>query len=169
MDENLKQIFLTHFDCYAWVEEDPDVTAMTMERFLEVCKLYGMTPTKTPNPQELQLMWNNPIQRLEYLRGEIEAERISQGEILELQSLAIHIKPGDVLLLEWAGVPERMTPKRQVELDEVANSLMEPQHPQFHDGIEMCVYVSKHFGDELTLAEAEYVETKMAELAEEPT
>lgn len=45
-------------------------------------------------------------QRLEYLRQEIEAERISYGEIAELQSLAEHIEPGDTLLLEWAGVPE---------------------------------------------------------------
>lgn len=44
--------------------------------------------------------------RLEYLRGEIEAERISYGEIAELQDLAPHIEPDDVLLLEWAGVPE---------------------------------------------------------------
>ncbi len=48
------------------------------------------------------------LARLEYLRGEIEAERISTGEILELQSLAPHIEPGDVLLLEWAGVPETL-------------------------------------------------------------
>jgi len=45
-------------------------------------------------------------ERLEYLRGEIEAECISYGEISELQSLAEYIEPGDVLLLEWAGVPE---------------------------------------------------------------
>jgi len=44
--------------------------------------------------------------RLEYLRKEIEAERISYGEIAELQSLAAYIEPGDVVLLEWAGVPE---------------------------------------------------------------
>ena len=44
--------------------------------------------------------------RLAYLRREIKAERISQGEILELQSLAKHIDKDDVLLLEWAGVPE---------------------------------------------------------------
>lgn len=44
--------------------------------------------------------------RLEYLRGEIHAERISYGEIAELQSLAEHIDPSDVELLEWAGVPE---------------------------------------------------------------
>jgi hypothetical protein len=52
----------------------------------------------------------NKIQkeRLEYLRGEIKAERISMAEILELQSLAPHIDPGDVLLLEWAGVPEKL-------------------------------------------------------------
>ena len=45
--------------------------------------------------------------RLEYLRGEIKAECISYGEIAELQSLAKHIEPGDVQLLEWAGVKEK--------------------------------------------------------------
>ena len=44
--------------------------------------------------------------RLEYLRGEIEAERISYSGIAELEDLAEHIDPGDILLLEWAGVPE---------------------------------------------------------------
>jgi hypothetical protein len=47
--------------------------------------------------------------RLEYLRGEIRAERMSYGEIAELQDLAEHIEPGDVELLEWAGVPENWT------------------------------------------------------------
>lgn len=46
-------------------------------------------------------------ERLEYLRGEIVAERISYEEISELQSLAKHIDKGDVLLLQWAGVPEK--------------------------------------------------------------
>jgi hypothetical protein len=45
-------------------------------------------------------------ERLEYLRGEIRAQRISLSEIAELQSLADHIEAGDVELLEWAGVPE---------------------------------------------------------------
>ena len=44
--------------------------------------------------------------RLEYLRGEIEAERISMTEIVELQSLSDHIDPSDVVLREWAGIPE---------------------------------------------------------------
>jgi len=48
----------------------------------------------------------NIKERLEYLRGEIEAERISYGEIAELQSLTEYIDPGDTILLEWAGVPE---------------------------------------------------------------
>ena len=50
-----------------------------------------------------------PIQiteRLNYLREEIEAERISTGEILELQNLKDYIPADDVVLLEWAGVPE---------------------------------------------------------------
>jgi hypothetical protein len=45
-------------------------------------------------------------ERLEYLRGEIRAERISYSELYELQTLADEIEPGDVELLEWAGVPE---------------------------------------------------------------
>ena len=44
--------------------------------------------------------------RLEYFRKEIQAEGISYGELIELQSLAEHIEEGDVLLLEWAGVGE---------------------------------------------------------------
>ena len=44
--------------------------------------------------------------RLEYLRAEIRAERISSGEIAELQALAGHIESGDTELLQWAGVPE---------------------------------------------------------------
>lgn len=45
--------------------------------------------------------------RLEYLRGEIQAQRISMSEIAELQSLTPWIDRGDVELLEWAGVPEK--------------------------------------------------------------
>lgn len=45
-------------------------------------------------------------ERLEYFRQEIRAERISQGELCELQSLAQYIDKDDVELLEPAGVPE---------------------------------------------------------------
>lgn len=44
--------------------------------------------------------------RLEYLRDQINAERVSYGELAELADLADHIDPSDVQLLEWAGVPE---------------------------------------------------------------
>lgn len=47
-----------------------------------------------------------PECRLKYLRGEIRKESISWGEIAELQNLAKYIEPGDVELLELAGVPE---------------------------------------------------------------
>lgn len=52
-------------------------------------------------------------ERLEYLRGEIRAERISYGELHELQTLAEqgHIDPSDTELLEAAGVPEQSEPK----------------------------------------------------------
>jgi hypothetical protein len=59
--------------------------------------------------------------RLEYLRGQIQAEKISYGEIAELQGLAGHIDAGDVELLEWAGVPEfpEDTPEDLVRLSEL--------------------------------------------------
>lgn len=44
--------------------------------------------------------------RLEYLRQELRAGRISYGEDAELQGLAKYIEPGDVELLEAAGVCE---------------------------------------------------------------
>lgn len=44
--------------------------------------------------------------RLEQLRKELRAERISYGELAELQSLAKYIDKNDVELLEAAGVPE---------------------------------------------------------------
>lgn len=44
--------------------------------------------------------------RLEYLRQELQAERISTGELLELQSLVPFIDSNDVELLEATGVPE---------------------------------------------------------------
>lgn len=48
----------------------------------------------------------NINERLEFLRCELRAERISYGELAELQSLATYIDPGDVELLEAASVPE---------------------------------------------------------------
>lgn len=59
-------------------------------------------------------MKNHLHDRLEYLRGEIRAQRISYGEIAELQSLADYIEPGDVELAEWAGIDEAEFAKRGV-------------------------------------------------------
>ena len=46
----------------------------------------------------------NTKNRLEEIRIEIRAERISLGEIFELQSLIEHIDSSDVELLQWADV-----------------------------------------------------------------
>jgi hypothetical protein len=45
-------------------------------------------------------------ERLEYLRGELRAERISWSEIAELQGLADRIPDHDIELREAAGLPE---------------------------------------------------------------
>lgn len=44
--------------------------------------------------------------RLEYLRQALRNENISYGELFELESLIEYIEPGDLELLEAAGVPE---------------------------------------------------------------
>jgi hypothetical protein len=49
---------------------------------------------------------NAPEHRLEHLRKQIKKEKISYGEIAELQGLKKHIKPHDTELREWAGIPE---------------------------------------------------------------
>lgn len=47
------------------------------------------------------------MQRLDYLRNEIDNERISYGELAELQDYKPQIlKLGDTQLAEWAGIPE---------------------------------------------------------------
>ena len=61
------------------------------------------------NKQVIEL--NNTIvskSRLEYLRTELRAERISTGELVELQGLIKYISNNDVELLEAAGVPENI-------------------------------------------------------------
>lgn len=66
---------------------------------------------RKPNEGEIFRM-RSIKQRLEYLRGELRAERISYGELHELQSLASHIDKDDPELLEAAGVPEKQYRKR---------------------------------------------------------
>jgi hypothetical protein len=70
---------------------------------LPKCEICGNRATSI----EIHMRVAHPIgERLEYLRGELRAERISYGELAELQGLAKHIKAGDIELLEAAGVPE---------------------------------------------------------------
>lgn len=52
------------------------------------------------------LKYNEAKNRLEYLRGEIRAERISTSEILELVALQEYISPDDVELRQWAEIEE---------------------------------------------------------------
>ena len=51
---------------------------------------------------------DTPAARLEYLRAELRAERISYYELAELQALADsgHVPPDDAEMREAAGVPE---------------------------------------------------------------
>lgn len=51
-------------------------------------------------------MMSSKSARLEYLRWGLRNGTISYSELYELQSLAEYIDPGDVELLEAAGVPE---------------------------------------------------------------
>jgi len=80
--------FLNYLDGRGLVVEDDDLVVSSM------AKGGGVEKSK-----EIK-------KRLEYIRKELRAERISYGELAELQSLAKHIDPSDVELLEAAGVPE---------------------------------------------------------------
>ena len=71
---------------------DVDGTTVDLEE-VERCPACGEPPAEV-------------TARLEEIRAEIVAERVSMGEILELQALARFIGDDDLLLREWAGVPE---------------------------------------------------------------
>ena len=88
-------------------------------------------------------------ERLEYLRGEIRAERISYGEIAELQGLAEHIDPGDVELLEWAGVPEHEEEEAVLEstyLNATRGNLIGEESLPLEDSVIDTVTDIYHFG-----------------------
>lgn len=51
-------------------------------------------------------MYDNIKERLEYLRNELRMERISYGELVELESLKEFIDEGDIELLEAINVNE---------------------------------------------------------------
>lgn len=63
--------------------------------------------------------------RLASIRQSIEDEAVSYSELAELADLAEYIDPSDVLLLEWAGVPEF------AEGDD-------PEHPLVIGGLPIC-------------------------------
>lgn len=71
-----------------------------------VVRRVRIEPKLDPTPCRHGVAFCAACPRLEYLRGEIRAERISQGELLELELLADKIELGDFELLQWAGVPE---------------------------------------------------------------
>lgn len=54
----------------------------------------------------------SPKTRLEQIRKKLKAERISYGDLAELQSLSKYIAIDDVELLEAAGVPEAKKGKK---------------------------------------------------------
>lgn len=64
------------------------------------------TATTTRMAMSMNFKTSNKKDRLEYLRQELRAERISLDELIELQSLVPHIDSDDVELLEAAGVEE---------------------------------------------------------------
>lgn len=79
--------------------------------FIDATQHQAPTRPKRENAQTHADRWKAELTtaRLEYLRAEIRAERISYAELAELQDLADRIEPGDVELLEWAGIPEKLT------------------------------------------------------------
>jgi hypothetical protein len=78
-----------------------------IEQFIEATNRYQPRGAQAPwlADEDLYTALHNRA-RLEYLRGELRAERISYGELVELQGLAEHIPAGDVELREAAGLPE---------------------------------------------------------------
>ena len=101
--------------------------------------------------------------RLEELRIEIQEERISYGEIIELQELAGFIEDGDNLLLQWAGVPEGSRELIQMWLD-----AEEENRKHTKEGNDKCLELKDKFVEEydkLSDEHKEYVKDYLDDLA----
>lgn len=87
---------------------------MQPTHFCSYCHFYGTGETLGTLAEVQEHVSSHPVtgealsiaDRLEELRTEIDAERISSGELAELQNWAPYIDRSDMQLLEWAGVPE---------------------------------------------------------------
>lgn len=90
-------------------EPDPDGTVAIVEvpeEIVETGQVGEFLAERDSLDGPFYKLASGPQGRLEALRAALRAENISYGELAELQSLAEHIEPGDVELLEAAGVPE---------------------------------------------------------------
>ena len=70
-----------------------------------LCRYNAGRPAQ-PKEADMSATKKHLAARLEHLRTELRTERISYGELAELQELAPFIDPSDIELLEAAGVPE---------------------------------------------------------------
>jgi hypothetical protein len=105
--------------------------------------------------------------RLEELRAEIQSERISTGELLELQSLITYIDKGDVELLEWAGVGEEQLTEENIDItlkytEDEPTDLFET--PELIPDNVRAVFERYDNGDELSYDEIFKLHTEVEEL-----
>jgi hypothetical protein len=108
------------------------------------------TPMITTNKNQKAADAPEAPQRLEYLRGELRAERISYGELAELQSLAAYIKPDDVELLEAAGVPEQPQAQPQAQSPKAASHKAKGFSPSKNPlGFPTTKQIIKHLNDKV--------------------
>lgn len=70
---------------------------------LQIAALIAFPSSPFQREIQREMATRRTKERLEYLRGELRAERISYGELAELQGLREQIEPHDVELLEAAG------------------------------------------------------------------
>lgn len=92
-----------------------EVPLSPFERWMVNSNLQRIADGENPTATQIAILRANGYHRvaagvaqarLEALRVELQAERISYGELAELQDLADEIQPGDVELAEAAGIPE---------------------------------------------------------------
>ena len=103
MEKQTIQQWLEHFIGKYPTKED---FKKDLNRMIEDLKEDKVNPAQLAFYKRVRNKLTKIEARLEQLRVEIEGERISMGEITELQSLAKFIDSNDVQLLEWAGVEE---------------------------------------------------------------
>jgi len=143
----------TNFKQHIWVEggwyghsDDAEVVAKQLRKNKQDDRripFYSKVEVRPATETQKNELTKEIKKRLEHLRKELRAERISYGELVELKSLVKYIDHADVELLEAAGVDEKFAKGNSTETEGGIKSIHDHNVIAYKDGNRATYFVDK--------------------------